>query len=65
MVKGMSNTIKIGPVTNEQALAILGADKVRAGGGWGKLHGKDVYLCTGAHSDGTAGWRISQIGRSF
>lgn len=55
----------IGPVTAEQATEILGARKFREGGGWGKINGQDVYLCIGAHKDGTSGWRINQIGRSF
>lgn len=54
-----------GPVTPEQALEILGPGRYRDGGGWGRLNGREVYLCTGAHRDGTAGWAITQVGRDF
>ena len=61
----MDKNVKTGPVSTDEARAILGADQFRQGGGWGKLGGKDVYLCTGAHKDGSSGWAILQIGRSF
>lgn len=56
---------KIGPITSHQAFAILGADKHRQGGGWGKIDGTAVYLCTGVHKDGTNGWKIMQIGERW
>ncbi len=65
------NALKLGRVSNETALSILGEAKYKNGGGWGKVGDEDVYLCTGAHKDGlrdligTSSWAIKQIGRSF
>lgn len=57
--------IKLGPVSKDFALTVLGVQKFRDGGGWGKFDNQDVYLCIGAHSDGTSGWTIKQVGRNF
>lgn len=59
------NALKLGPVSDETAQSILGVQKFKDGGGWGKFNGRDVYLCCGMHKDDTFGWAIKQIGRSF
>lgn len=63
----MITAVAIGPVTNEQAKAILSSSAYGGGGGWGKIGGMDVYLSRGCHRENPSviGWSIEQIGRSF
>lgn len=56
---------KEGPVTAEFAKSVLSEVQFQTGGGWTKIGRYDVYMCCGAHKDGTAGWKIVQVGRTF
>lgn len=63
--KGTTTPLVVGPVPENFARLVLDSQKFADGGGWCRVDGKDIYLCSGAHKDGTSGWAIKQVGRSF
>ena len=52
--------MKLGPLTDTEAKALLPATILKAGGGWFPVDGREWYACVGAHKCGHNGWKVME-----